>query len=211
VKNIEKWQIKLKAEPYLLENLSVEFCNPELHIFRDSDCWFLESTYLDSDESSEIYGAGEKLIDYLNQTLWLYAYRPDSIQSNGYFLLSSIGERVSKFIALGPITAPTRLIGFSSDIPDRKTFDLFAQNWKVKESLALFNNSGVDWAVLIKIYETARDDEPDIPTSKEGRALIEKWVGAEDNRRFFETANWHRHSIFGKSKETPNKPANKPM
>jgi hypothetical protein len=65
----EKWQIKLEAETSLLEKLSTEFCNPELRILHDSDCWFLESTYLNSDESSEIYANGEKLIDYLNHTL----------------------------------------------------------------------------------------------------------------------------------------------
>jgi hypothetical protein len=211
VKRSEKWQIKLEAETSLLEKLSVEFSDPALHIFHDSDCWFLESTYLDSDKSSEIYATGEKLVDYLNHTLWLYAYRPNSIKSNGYCLLTSAGERVSKFLAIGKGTAPTRLIVYSNDIPGRNSFDLFSEHEKVRESLAFFNNAEIDWFTLYKIYETARDDEPDIPTTNDGIALIEKWGGIDENKRFFETANWQRHSVFGKIKGKLNKPADNPM
>lgn len=214
MKCAEKWQIKLKAEHSLLEKLSGEFCNPELHIFHDSDDWLLESTYLDSDLSSEIYGTGEKLIEYLNQMLWLCAFRPNPIESNGYYLLNSTGERSIKFLAIGNITAPTRLIVHSNDIPDWRSFHLFSQNLKVKESLALFNNAALDWVTLFKIYEAARDDEPDVPTTNDGIALIVKWAGIngiDDNKRFFDTANWHRHSAFGKNKGKPNKPADNPM
>jgi len=211
MKRTEKWQIKLKAEPNLLEKLSGEFCKPELNLFHDSDCWFLESSYLESDELSEIYSIGEKLIDYLNHTLWLYSYRPNPIESIGYYLLPRDGERVSKFVAIGMITVPTRLIVHSNDIPSRKSLDLFSQYEKVRESLALFNNAEIDWFTLFKIYETARDDDPDIPNTKDGIALIEMWCGIEDNKRFFETANWHRHSVFGKNKEKPNKEADNPM
>ncbi len=207
----DKWQIKLKAESNLLEKLSSEFCSPELLIFHDSDCWFLESTYLDSNDSSEIYANGEKLIDYLNHSLWLYAYRSNSIESNGYCLLTETGERVIKFFAIGPIIAPTRLIVYSNDIPSRNGLDLFSQHEKVREALAFFNNTEIDWFTLYKIYETARDDEPDIPTTKDGIALIEKWVGIDENKRFFETANWQRHSVFGKIKGKPNEPTNNPM
>src|SRR3569832_658861 len=96
VERTEIWQIKLKAEPSLLEKLSSEFCNPELRLFHDSNCWFLESLRLDSEEHSEIYKEGARLISFLNHTLWLYAFRLNSIQSNGYYLLTSAGEREYK-------------------------------------------------------------------------------------------------------------------
>lgn len=211
MKCAEKWQIKLKAEPNLLEKLSGEFRDPELHIFHDSDLWYLESTHLDSDESSEIYRRGEELIEFLNHTLWLYAYRPNSIQSNGYCLLTGAGERVLKFLAIGPSIAHTKLIICSNDIPSRKSLDLFSKHEKVREALAFLSKAEIDWFALYKIYETARDDEPDIPTTEDGIALIKKWAGVDDNKRFFETANWHRHSVFGKIQGKLNKPAANPM
>lgn len=211
MKRTEKWRVKLKAEPDLLEKLSKEFGNPDLHIFQDSDCWFLGSTYLDSEEHSEIYTTGEKLIDYLNQTLWLYAYRLNQIKSDGYYSQSRTGEWVNKFLAIGRAIASTMLIVHSNDTPDRKSFDVFVQNWKVKEALALFTNAQPDWITLFKIYETARDDEPDIPTTSDGIALIKKWAGEIENKRFFDTANWHRHSVFGKTREKLNEPPDHPM
>jgi hypothetical protein len=208
VKTIKKWQINLKAEPSLLEKLSVEFCNPELHIFRDTECWFLESTYLDSDESSEIYETGEKLIDFLNQTLWLYAYKSDSIQSNGYYLLNGDEKRICKFLACGgQISAPTLLIVQSNTIPSRNGFDLVVRTEKVRASLALFNNQNIDWFTLFKIYETIRDDDPLLGVTKDCKTLIdEKWSSKQDSKRFRDTAHWHRHSMFRKTSEKPIHP-----
>lgn len=203
----EKWQIKLEAETSLLGKLSAEFCNPELRIFHDSDCWFLESTYLNSDDSSEIYTNGEKLIDYLNHTLWLYAYRPNSINSNGYYLLASTGERVMKFLAIETITAPIRLIVYSNDIPSRISLDLFSAHEKVREALAFFNKAEIDWFTLYKIYETVRDDDPNSPVSAAYKALIdEAWNLKKDSKRFRDAANWHRHSAFNKKNERPVNP-----
>lgn len=211
VKCTENWQVKLDADPDLLEKLSGEFRNPELRIFHNSDCWYLESIHLDSNERSEIYRRGEELIEYLNHALWLYAYRPASIKSNGYCLLIGGKEPVIQFLAIGPSTAPTRLIVYSNDIPSRDSLDLFSQHDKAREALAFFNNVEIDWFTLYKIYETTRDDESDISTTKDGIALIEKWAGVDENKRFFETANWQRHSVFGKTHGKPNKPAENPM
>lgn len=123
--------------------------------------------------------------------------------------MTNSGERIMKFIAIGKITAPTLLIVSSDEIPSRNGFNLFTQNLKVKESLTLFNNAGIDWFTLYKIYETVRDDEPDIPTSKVGRSKIKQWGGENEYDRFYKTANWHRHSAFGKHNEKPNaKPIN---
>lgn len=211
MKPANQWQIELKADAGVFEKLSSEFHHPELCILKDADCWFLESTYLDSDESSDIYATGEKLIEYLNHALWLYAYRFNPIKSNGYHLLANTGQRTYKFFALGQVTAPTMLIVYSNDIPGWKSFDLFSRNWKVKESLALFHNPAVDWITLFKIYETVRDDEPDIRTSDIGIALIKNWCGEVDNDRFHETANWHRHSKFGKYRNKPITPPKNQM
>jgi hypothetical protein len=133
VNRAEKWQIKLEAETSLLEKLGVEFSKPELRIFHDADCWLLESTHLDATEQSEIYRRGEELIAYLNHTLWLYAYRTDSIKSNGYCLSTGVGERVIKFLAIGTITAPIRLTVSSNDIPSRNSLDLFSAHEKEQE------------------------------------------------------------------------------
>lgn len=211
MKRKENWRVKLKAKPDLLEQLSKEFGNPDLHFLQDSGYWFLESTYLNSEDHSEIYSTGEKLIDFLNHTLWLYAYRPNPIKSDGYFSLNQNGIWANEFLAVGVAVAPTRLIVCSNEIPSRKYFCLFAQNWKVKEALALFADASPDWISLFKIYETVRDDEPDIPTTQHGIAIIKEWVGEAENDRFFKTANWHRHSVFGKARGKLNEPPDHPM
>jgi len=202
VERTEIWQIKLKAEPSLLEKLSSEFCNPELRLFHDSNCWFLESLRLDSEEHSEIYKEGERLISFLNQTLWLYAFRLNSIQSNGYYLLTSAGERECKFLAIGKAIAQTRLIVYSNEIPCKKSFDLLMKDEKVSEALALFNNAELDWITLYKIYETVRDDKPNNSTSTDYKNLIDpEW------KRFRDTANYqHRHSMFSKKAKKPENP-----
>lgn len=201
----------LAAEPGLLRKLSEEFSNPELHIFRVADCWFLESIYLDSENRSDIYSTGEMLVDFLNHALWLYACRPESIKSQGYFSPDTEGVWVNQFFALGNAQAPTKLTVYSHDIPSKSDFDVFARNWKVKEALALLAAPSPNWFTLFKIYETVRDDEPDIPTTKHGEFLIKKWGGIDENDRFFDTANWHRHSVFGKRRGKLNKPPHHPM
>lgn len=202
VKRTEIWQIKLQAEPSLLEKLSSEFCNPELRLFHDSDCWLLESLRLHSKDHSEIYKEGERLVSSLNQTLWLYAFRLNPIQSNGYYLLTSSGERECKFLAIGKAIAPTRLIVYSNEIPRKKSFDLLMKDEKVSEALALFNNAELDWVTLYKIYETVRDDKPNDSTSTDYKNLIDQeWP------RFRDTANYrHRHSMFRKKAKKPDNP-----
>lgn len=202
MKHTEIWQIKLQADPSLLEKLSSEFCNPELRLFHDSDCWLLESLRLQSKVYSEIYEEGERLIDYLNQTLWLYAFRLNPIQSNGYYLLTGSGERECKFLAIGKAIAPTRLIVYANEIPSKKSFDMLMKDEKVSEALALFNNTEIDWVTLYKIYETVRDDKPNNSTSTDNKNLIDKeWP------RFRDTANyWHRHSMHRKKAKKPDNP-----
>lgn len=211
MKHRKKWRVRLTAESELLRKLSEEFSNPELHIFQVSDCWFLESIYLDSENRSDTYSAGEKLIDFLNHTLWLYAYRPESIKSDGYFSPNADGVWVNQFTALGTAQALTKLIVYSHEIPSKNDFDLFAKNWKIKEALALLARPYPDWFTLYKIYEIVRDDEPDIPTTKYGEFLIKEWAGIDENDRFFSTAHWHRHSVFGKSRNKLNTPPHRPM
>lgn len=207
----EKWRVRLKAELALLSKLSEEFSSSELLILQVKDCWFLESIYLQPESRTDLYNAGETLIDFLNRTLWLYAYKLEPIKSDGYF--SSDGDDVwtNRFTAVGTITAPARLIICSNEIPNQHDFDLFAKNLKVKEALALLANPSPDWFTLFKIYEIVRDDEPDIPTTKDGIRLIKNWTGADENLRFFKTANWHRHSVFGKTKDKLNEPPRRPM
>jgi len=208
MKHIKNWRVKLKAEAALLEKLSYEFKNPELYLFHDSNLWFLESSYFDSEMHSETYAIGEKLIDYLNHTLWLYAYRFKAIESDGYYSLNEKGEWVNDFLGFGQLVSPTRLIVRSNDIPDRKILAVFTQNLKVQESLSLFANTSPDWVTLFKIYETVRDDKSE---SEDGIALIKEWTGETDNKRFFDTANWHRHSAHGRFRKEPNKLPDNPM
>ena len=206
VKRTEIWQIKLQAEPKLLEQLSGEFCNPDLRLFQDCDFWLLESLRLDSKDYAEIYAEGERLIGFLNQTLWLYAFRLNPIHSDGYYFLTSSEERDYKFHAIGQAIAPTRLIVISNEIleetPRKKTFDLLIKDEKVSEAFALFNNPELDWGTLYKIYETVRDDKPDNSTSTDYKDLI----GPEWSR-FRDSANYlYRHSMSRKKAKKPDNP-----
>lgn len=202
MRRTEIWQVKLQAEPKLLEQLSGEYCNPDLRLFQDFDFWLLESLRLDSKDYAEIYAEGERLIGYLNQTLWLYAFRTNPIHSDGYYFLTRNGERECKFLAIGKAIAPIRLIVSSNEIPRKKIFDLFIKNKKVSEALALFNNPELDWGTLYKIYETVRDDKPNDLASTDYKNLIDpEW------RRFRDSANYlYRHSKSRKKARKPDNP-----
>ena len=100
----------------------------------------------------------------------------------------------------------------NNDIAPLTWLDLWGKHENVEYVLRMFSEKKLlDWFALYKIYETIRDDPRHKEENTEGKANIIRWTSEDENESFFQTANWYRHSDFGKNKGRPNAKPSKEM
>lgn len=197
------WEVKLKGNTKLLEKLSKEYCSEEMNIELSNGDYYLQSSYLNElSDNQSVYEKSIKLIGYLNTSLKLSSLRINTISSDGFWLSEDNGKRVYKFNSIYNVEANIMSVVYGKTSPPAKWYKLWDQFENVRYVFRLYNSEiQLDWFSLYKIYETIRDDPR---SASDGKENIELWTSVEANSTFFKTANWYRHSDYGRNKKTQN-------
>jgi hypothetical protein len=206
------WEVKLKGDKEILARLSEKYQTPELTILCDNGMYFLRSSYFSSlPQGGELLDKANQILHFINISLRLTSSGIDLVETDGFWLMNENGKREQRnFGVLNPTLTPLTLISVYKEIPPYEWFELWTKHPEVKYVFRLFSSGQIDWFSLFKIYETIRHD-PKHNNSRDGDRRIKSWTSKKRNRCFLTTANWHRHSDYGKNKGTPNAPPSNEM
>ena len=201
------WEVKLKGDNSFLMELAKEYNGPGLSITSHDEGWFLKSKDFNQlVDRADLFEKAGNIIEFINASARIFSNKMEPVESDGFWIIEESGQRKEEFFAVGKASFQIMNVLFSSGVAPKEWYQLWESNPEIKYIFRFFQgNSLLDWFSLFKIYETIRDDEQLSEKSDEGIKKIRSWTSFEENQIFFKTANWYRHTFFGKSKEKPNK------
>jgi hypothetical protein len=208
---VKSWEVKLKGDSLFLNELSKEYCSPELCIKAREEEYFLTSNnFSQFSDESELYLKGIELIEFINASSKIFSYKHKPIESDGFWSIDE-GIRKNEFIAIGDSTLFFTQVVCKNDPASapKEWYQIWEEQDRVKYVFRLFDsNSPLDWFSLFMIYETIRDDpmHSDIPKKVRDTGIkkIKDSSSESKNESFRNTANWYRHSSFGKKQNGKN-------
>ena len=202
------WEVKLKGDSSFLHELSKECCFPELCVKLIEGDYFLSSNMFSLlSDKSEISEKADRVIQYINASSKLSSNRHKPIKPDGFWS-SDKGVRKYEFGATGQLSISFHNIIIENNPAPKEWYSLWEEDDRIKYVVRLFDsNLLLDWFSLFMIYETIRDDPMYADNPKKAAKIgLEKIKESllEKNTDFFETANWSRHSDFGKTRGKEN-------
>ncbi len=207
------WVIRLAGDEKLLEASSQRYSQVGLNIEPRDDRYFLHSVRLQGLSSlRDVYEAGEELIAFINYSSKLINRRQDPVKSDGYGEI--VGERSFEckfYSASGPGRIPLRCTTITNDLPEEDFLDLYLNSERAKFVLSEFNRERLDWFSLFNIYEAVLNDAAVVGEFPSDKLAIEGLSNLLDNKQFLGTANWHRHSKYGRTNRRSSRAPKQPM
>ncbi|MDD5296615.1 MAG: hypothetical protein PHU46_06855 [Rhodocyclaceae bacterium] len=171
----------------------------------DAGCFLKSDTLNKLSDRARVYETAVGFVEFINASSKVYSNRDKSLDLEGFWLVDADGSRRRDFIAVGAVSGRIILIVQGNDVAPKDWYSLWQSNENVKYVFRLFIGSSLlDWASLYMIYETIRDDPQYHVGNRNGVENIASWTSPQQNSDFFETANWYRHSDFGKTKGKRN-------
>ena len=202
---MSNWEVKLKGDDVFLKELAREYVEPDISVTFHKEGYFLKSEEFNQlGERSELFEKVGNIIEFINASSKIFTNKVKAVEPDGFWVVGSNGERKEEFFGVG--TASVRFLNIltTSGVAPKEWYQLWESNEAIKYVFRLLlSESLLAWLPLFKIYETIRDDEGHSSTSRKGIKKIESWTSVEQNKIFHRTANWHRHTFFGKSNEKP--------
>jgi len=202
---MKNWEVKLKGDGLFLNELSQEYCSPELCILARDEEYFLTSNKFSLlSDNLALYLRGVELIEFINASSKMFSNKHRPIELDGFWSIDE-GIRKNEFIAIGDVSLSFTHVVFENNPAPKEWYQIWEAFDRVKYVFRLFNDDSLlDWFSLFMIYETIRDDRTFADKPKEGVEKIEECISKIKNESFFKTANWYRHSDFGKTRGEAN-------
>ncbi|MFA5353483.1 MAG: hypothetical protein WC291_04595 [Thermodesulfovibrionales bacterium] len=216
------WEVKLRGDVNLLSRLAEEMQRQDLAVICNDGEYFLRSKYFSSQtDKGELFERANQVIQFLNGSLDIVSNRIEAIKSDGFWLVHDDGRREEESFGFLSLIMPLSALSLAESrcsTPPYDWFELWQTQENVKYVFHLLGSGKLDWFSLFNIYETVRDDPQYSSTDKWKRVeTIKSWISEQQNTLFFETANWYRHSDYGKyydkkcKEEKPNSPPDEEM
>lgn len=206
------WCIRIEGDEGFLVALSARYARSELTIAAEGESYLLSSTHLEKLPSNlMVYETGESLIEYLNASSKIVNAQHLPLKSNGYFEIINDGRFVYRFHALGGISLPIKLSVVSNGLPAQDFVEIYMRCDRVKFVLTEFNKISLDWFEFFNIHEAVFSDSDVCEIFGSTQKAVELWSSKQDNSRFLGTANWYRHSKFGRTGGRSSRPPTNPM
>lgn len=206
---MQAWEMELNGDSQILARLSEKFQNPDLTIACYNGEYFLRSTHFSAlSDKAELHERANQVLQFLNGSMDLVSNRIDAIKSDGFWLAHDDGKREKDSSGMLSITMPLLVVNVadSSATPPYDWFTLWQSHQNVQYVFHLLGAGKLDWFSLFKIYETIRDDPQHEKKRHDRLEVLYSWLSQEQNNLFSKTANWYRHSDYGKYNEKSNKP-----
>ena len=203
---MSNWEVKLKGDDVFLKELAEEYVEPEISVTFHKEGYFLKSEEFNQlGERSELFEKAGNILEFINASSKVFANKLGAVEPDGFWVVDSNGERKEELFGVGIASVQFQNILMGIGVAPKEWYQIWKSNEAVKYVFRLLlSETLLDWFSLFKIYETIRDDDGHLSASRKGIEKIESWTSVEQNKIFHKTANWHRHTVFGKSKGKVN-------